>query len=82
MAATTPLAVSAPVPGAELERVETFAHEPFLHEGEDAAQALAPGTPRRRALDAALAELEAGRSEPSVGPASAWWGSAQRPSPT
>ena len=35
-------------------------------EGEDAATALAPGTPRRRALDAALAEIEAGREGPVV----------------
>ena len=66
MAATTSSAASAPVAGADLERAETFAREPFLHEGEDAPQALAPGSPRRRALDAALAELEAGRTEPSV----------------
>ena len=35
-------------------------------QGEDAAAALAPGTARRAALDAALAELDAGREEPSV----------------
>ena len=34
--------------------------------GEDAAVTLAPGTARRAALDAALAELDAGRTEPSV----------------
>ena len=33
--------------------------ERFLHDGEDPAVALAAGTPRRRALDRALAELEA-----------------------
>ncbi|HUA74780.1 MAG TPA: DEAD/DEAH box helicase family protein, partial [Solirubrobacteraceae bacterium] len=33
--------------------------ERFLHDGEDAAVALAPGSPRRRALDEALAELSA-----------------------
>ena len=44
---------------------EAWAGEPFLHEGEDPAQALAPGTARRHALDDALAELEAGRSRPS-----------------
>ncbi|HEY0517447.1 MAG TPA: DEAD/DEAH box helicase family protein [Solirubrobacteraceae bacterium] len=32
--------------------------ERFVHDGEDPAVALAPGTPRRRALDTALAELE------------------------
>ena len=67
MAATTFPAASSPVSGADLERAEGFAREPFLHEGEDAEQALAEGTPRRRALDTALAELDAGRSEPSVG---------------
>ena len=54
------------VPAEDLKRVEKFTLEPFLHEGEDAAAVLAPGTPRRRALDDALAELDAGLSEPSV----------------
>ena len=47
-------------------RAEAWAGEPFLREGEDPAQALAPGTSRRRALDDALAEIEAGRREPSM----------------
>jgi ribonuclease E len=46
-------------------RAEAWAGEPFLREGEDPARVLAPGTSRRRALDDALAELEAGRNEPS-----------------
>jgi ribonuclease E len=46
-------------------RAEAWAGEPFLHEGEDPAQALAAGTARRRALDDAIAELEAGRQRPS-----------------
>src|SRR5882672_5455844 len=46
-------------------RAEAWAGEPFLHEGEDPAQVLAPGTARRRALDDAIAELEAGRQRPS-----------------
>ncbi len=46
-------------------RAEAWAGEPFLREGEDPAVALAPGSARRRALDDALAELEAGRSRPS-----------------
>src|SRR3954467_14561469 len=50
----------------DLKRAEKFTLEPFVHEGEDAAIALAPGTPRRRALDEALAELDSGLSEPSV----------------
>src|SRR5689334_11733548 len=39
--------------------------EPFLHEGEDAAVALAPGTVRRAALDAALDEMGRGEVAPS-----------------
>ncbi|HEV2724035.1 MAG TPA: DEAD/DEAH box helicase family protein, partial [Thermoleophilaceae bacterium] len=35
-------------------------------EGDDPAAVLLPGTPRRRALDAALAEIAAGRDEPSL----------------
>src|SRR5213080_1805924 len=46
-------------------RAEAWAGEPFLHEGEDPVQALAAGTARRRALDDAIAELEAGRQRPS-----------------
>jgi len=46
-------------------RAETWAGEPFIHAGEDPATALAPGAARRRALDEALTELEAGRRKPS-----------------
>src|SRR3954453_18638021 len=46
-------------------RAEAWAGEPFLREGEDPAVSLAPGTSRRRALDDALAEIEAGRRGPS-----------------
>ncbi|HXF98775.1 MAG TPA: DEAD/DEAH box helicase family protein, partial [Gaiellaceae bacterium] len=46
-------------------RAESWFGEPFLHEGEDPLAALAPGTARRAALDDALAEMEAGRREPS-----------------
>jgi ribonuclease E len=46
-------------------RAEAWAGEPFLREGEDPAQALAPGTSRRRALDDALAEIESGERSPS-----------------
>ena len=56
----------APVSGDLLTRAEEFARESFVLPGEDAAQALAEGTARRMALDAALAELDAGRDEPSV----------------
>jgi ribonuclease E len=46
-------------------RAEAWAGEPFLHEGEDPAQVLAAGTARRRALDDAIAEIEASRQRPS-----------------
>src|SRR5690242_15700402 len=46
-------------------RAEGWAGEPFLHPDEDPAVALAPDTARRRALDDALAELDAGAREPS-----------------
>src|ERR687888_2516682 len=66
MADSTSVLASAPVPTDDLERAEKFAREPFLLEGEDPAVALAEGTPRRRALDAALAEIDEGRDMPSV----------------
>jgi ribonuclease E len=47
------------------ERASEWAGEPFLHPDEDAAQVLAPGTARRRALDDAVAEIEAGLERPS-----------------
>ena len=46
-------------------RAEAWAGEPFLHPDEDPAVALAPETARRRALDDALTEIEAGEREPS-----------------
>lgn len=54
------------VPSAEeIARAESFAHETFVHAGEEPAEALAPGSARRRALDWALYELEQGRTVPS-----------------
>src|SRR5438477_3580955 len=50
---------------AEALRAEAWAGEPFLRPDEDPAVVLAPGTARRRALDDALAEMKAGRKEPS-----------------
>ncbi|MGO9490612.1 MAG: DEAD/DEAH box helicase family protein, partial [Solirubrobacteraceae bacterium] len=55
---------------AEIARAEKLVRERFVHEGEDPAVALAPGTPRRRALDQALAELEADPKAKS--PSTAW----------
>jgi ribonuclease E len=46
-------------------KAEAWAGEPFLHPDEEPAQVLAPGTSRRLALDAAVAEMESGRREPS-----------------
>jgi ribonuclease E len=57
-------AVKAPT-GADIERAREFAREPFLLEGEKPKD-LAAGTPRRRALDAALAEIDEGREAPSI----------------
>src|SRR5215213_7378104 len=63
---TATLAV-APIPSSDdLERAASFTREPFLLEGEDASVALAPGTPRRAALDWALSELAEGREVPST----------------
>jgi ribonuclease E len=66
MAKTSDVAASAAVPsGADIERASNFAREPFLLDGEG-PEALAPGTARRRALDAALAEIDAGAEYPSI----------------
>jgi ribonuclease E len=46
-------------------RAEAWSGESFLHQGEDVADVLAEGRGRRHALDAALAEMEAGRRSPS-----------------
>src|SRR5438128_2885812 len=53
--------------GAAALRAEAWAGEPFLHPDEDPAVVLAEDTARRRALDDALAELDAGAREPSYG---------------
>jgi superfamily II DNA or RNA helicase len=50
---------------ASASRAESWYGEPFLHGGEDASVALAPGTARRAALDDALAEIGEGRKTPS-----------------
>ncbi len=50
---------------AAAHRVEAWCGEPLLHDGENIAVALAAGTVRRQALDAALAEMERGLPEPS-----------------
>jgi hypothetical protein len=51
---------------AAIKRAEQLTRERFVLEGETAAQALAPGSARRRALDAALLEVKAGLKVPSL----------------
>ena len=51
---------------AAIARAELFTRERFVYEGESLEDALAPGSARRRALDAALAELDAGANQPSI----------------
>jgi len=68
MAESTSVALAAAtIPSsADIARAEKFVRDRFLHEGEDSAVALAPGTPRRRALDQALEELDAKAKHPST----------------
>src|SRR4051812_26409718 len=68
MAESLPVADTAtPLPSpADIARAERFTHERFVHEGEDAATALAAGAARRRALDGALGELAQGHDHPST----------------
>jgi superfamily II DNA or RNA helicase len=66
MAKTSDVAAPAAVPSsADIERAAKFVREPFLLDGEG-PEALAPGTARRRALDAALKELDEGLEDPSI----------------
>jgi hypothetical protein len=66
MANTSEVAAPAAVPSsADIERAAEFAREPLLLDGEG-PDALAPGTARRRALDRALSEIEAGAEAPSL----------------
>ena len=66
MAKTSEVAAPAAVPSsADIERAAKFVREPFLLDGEG-PEALAPGTARRRALDAALKELDEGAEDPSI----------------
>jgi hypothetical protein len=53
-----------------IARAEKFVRERFLFEGEQPESALAPGSVRRRALDQALAELDA--DPKAKGPSTAW----------
>src|SRR6202171_3693151 len=72
MAESTSVALAAaPIPSsADISRAEKLVRERFLHGGEDPAVALAPGSARRRALNQALAELEA--DPKTKHPSTAW----------
>jgi ribonuclease E len=72
MAESTSVALAAAtIPSsADIKRAEKFVRERFVHEGEEPEVALAPGTPRRRALDQALAELDA--DPKTKNPSTAW----------
>jgi superfamily II DNA or RNA helicase len=61
---TSSLEATDPIVAAAL-RAEAWAGEPFLREGENPAEALGEGTARRRALDEAVAEMDAGGTAPS-----------------
>jgi ribonuclease E len=64
-------AAAAPIPdSADIARAEKFVRDRFVLDGEQPAEALAPGSVRRRALDQALAELEA--DPKAKGPSTAW----------
>ncbi|MEA2222232.1 MAG: ribonuclease, partial [Solirubrobacteraceae bacterium] len=68
MADPTPVATAATfVPNpSDIARAEKFTREAFVHAGETTEGALAPGTARRRALEAALVEIDAGAKVPST----------------
>src|SRR5437870_5816299 len=72
MAESTSVALAAAtIPSsADIARAENLVRERFVQPGEDPAVALAPGSARRRALDRALAELEA--DPKAKHPSTAW----------
>jgi hypothetical protein len=61
MGVTTPF----PSPDA-IARAELLTRERFVYDGETLEDALAPGSARRRALDAAVVEVDAGHKTPSI----------------
>ncbi|MGI9100136.1 MAG: DEAD/DEAH box helicase family protein [Solirubrobacteraceae bacterium] len=58
------VATSVPPPE-DIARAEKFTREAFVHAGETVQDALGNGTARRRALEAALQEIDAGAKVPS-----------------
>ncbi len=58
---------STPFPSpAAIARAELFTRERFVYDGETLEDALAIGSARRRAVDAALSEVDAGAKQPSI----------------
>src|SRR5947209_15552411 len=58
---------STPFPSpAAIARAELFTRERFVYDGESLEDALSPGSARRRALDAALAEVDQDGKQPSI----------------
>src|ERR1700722_10872382 len=58
---------STPFPSpAAIARAELLTREQFVYEGETLEDALAPGSARRRALDAGVAEADVGHKTPSL----------------
>ncbi len=53
-----------PIPADQLDRVREFTREPILLDGETVSD-LTPGSARLQAVEAAVAEIEAGRETPS-----------------
>jgi ribonuclease E len=61
------MGVTNPFPSPDaIARAELLTRERFVYEGESIEEALAPGSARRRALDAAVEEVAAGNSVPSI----------------
>ncbi len=61
------MGVTTPFPNPDaIARAELFTRERFVYDGETLEEALSPGSARRRALDAALAEVQDARLEPSI----------------
>jgi hypothetical protein len=64
---TTVATEAAPLPEpTAIARAEAFTRERFVHDGEETAEALGPGSARRRALESALREIDEGCKVPST----------------
>ena len=61
------MGVITPFPNPDaIARAELLTRERYVYDGEALEEALAPGSPRRRALDAALTEVQEGNRTPSI----------------